>query len=661
MTEGWDIIVDNDRMQKLCDELNRHAHSYYVKDEPTISDAEYDALYDELVSLEKQYGFALPNSPTQRVGAEPIKAFSEHRHIARLQSLDKCKNKQEAADWLGRIRKSLGERELEYTLEYKFDGLTINLTYSEGILVQASTRGNGITGESILPQIKTIRSIPLSIPFKGRLEIQGEGIMRLSVLNEYNKTASDPLKNARNAAAGALRNLDPSVTSQRKLDAFFYNIGYIEGRRFSTSLEMMKFIEECGFPVSPYFMASKSFDDILGYIDDVEKTRSSLDYLIDGLVIKLSDMALRDELGNTEKFPRWAIAYKFEADVVTTKLLDINWNVGRTGKITPLARLEPVDIGGVTVSNATLNNAGDIERKRIGIGSTVWIRRSNDVIPEILGVSTETAGESVEVPESCPACGSKLIEKGANLFCINKNNCRPQLVERLVHFASRDAMDIEGFNDKTAEQFYDDIGIRSINELYFLDKDRLLALDGWKDRRAENFLNSLKKSKSKELDAFIYALGIPGVGRRTAKILVKSFDSLERLREAKEEDLKSIFDIGDILAKAIVDFFGDTKEMENLQKILDAGVCPVSADTAGNALQGKSIVLTGTLSRPRQDFEVIIEQNGGKPTSSISKKTDYVLAGTAAGSKLDKARELGVAILDEEAFYELLRKSGGSL
>jgi len=647
-------------MRPLVDQLNRAAHAYYDLDEPAISDMEYDRLYDQLVRLEGEAGFSLPDSPTHRVGGQPMAVFEPHRHLNRLWSMDKCQSMEELEAWLQRAEKLAGEK-CPYHVEYKFDGLTLNLTYQDGQLVQAATRGNGEVGEGILPQAKTIRSIPLTIPYKGLLEIHGECIMRLSVLEKYNETAAEPLKNARNAAAGALRNLDPKVTAQRHLDAYFYQIGTIENPPYTTQSGMMQFIREQGFPVNDYFETCETLEELKDRIAAMEANRHELDFLIDGAVIKVDRLDLREKMGYTDKFPRWAVAYKFKAEESITTLQEVTWELGRTGKLTPLAHLEPVDFYGVTVKRATLNNWGDIQRKRVAIGCPVWIRRSNDVIPEIMGrVGEPEAGETpVEKPTHCPACGSALVERGAHLFCMNRKSCRPQAVARIAHFASRNAMDITAFSEKTAEQLYDVLGLRDPSDLYQLSLDQLLALDGFKAKKAQNLLGALEKSRSCELDAFLFALGIPNVGRKTARDLANVFGTLEKLAAATQEELIAIPDVGEIVAQSIVEFFSFPENMEMVKRLLEAGVTPKEAAVpqAGGPLEGMTVVVTGTLpTLSRREAEELIAAHGGKAAGSVSKKTAFVVAGEAAGSKLDKALALGIPVLTEA---ELLLKING--
>ncbi len=654
-----------ERMRELIDRLSEASHRYYDLNEPTISDDEWDAMYAELRALEAQTGEIAPDSPTRRVGGEVMAGFEEHRHIARLLSLDKAQSKGEILAWAQRADKLAEEAgglpPRRYCVEYKLDGLTINLTYEGGALTQASTRGNGEVGEAILPQAKTIRSIPLRIPFTGRMEVQGECIMRLSTLARYNETAEEPLKNARNAAAGALRNLDPSVTASRQLDALFYQVGYIEGRSFATQGEMLDFLRENGLSVSPYAREADTIEEALAFVDEIEAQRDSLDFLIDGATIKLTDMRTREALGNTDKFPRWAIAYKFAAEEVVTKLEAVTWELGRTGKLTPLAHLSPVDICGVTVRRATLNNYGDIRRKRVRVGSDVWVRRSNDVIPEIMGVVWAGEGEPPETdllpPERCPACGSALEQRGAHLFCPNRRGCRPQAVARMAHFASRQGMDIESFSEKTAELFYDQLGVCAPDELYRLSREQLVPLRGFGEKKADKLLSELEKSKDCELDAFLFAIGIPNIGRKTARDLMAHFGSLEALMGAGEEELVQIEDVGEIVARSITDFFSDGENRAFVRRLLDAGVAPAihEAQNAGTRLSGKTFVLTGTLpTLTRAQAEEMIRQNGGKAASSVSSRTSYVLAGESAGSKLARAQALGVPVIDEAAFLRML-------
>ena len=648
-----------ERMQELVRRLNETAYAYYVLDNPVISDMQWDRLYDELKKLEADTGVTLPDSPTKKVGGEPLKGFEEHRHITRLWSLDKVQSMEELDAWIARTEKLAEKENLQYFLEYKFDGLTLNLTYREGELIQAATRGNGITGEAILPQAKTIHSVPKTIPYKGLLEVQGECIMRLSTLEKYNKTAKEPLKNARNAAAGALRNLDPAVTASRHLDAFFYQVGTIENPPYDSQPGMLDFLKKNGFQISPYLGSSKGREALEACILEIEKHRAELDWLIDGVVIKVGDYALREKMGYTEKFPRWGVAYKFKAEECVTKLLDVTWELGRTGKLTPLAHVEPVDFYGVTVRKATLNNLADIQRKDIAIGCNVWIRRSNDVIPEIMGRAGEPGDHEtkIEKPSVCPACGCKLTERGAHLFCMNRETCRPQAIARLAHFAGREAMDIEGFSEKTAGQMYDQLGIRQPADLYSLTPMDLLMLEGFKEKKASNLTDALEKSKHCELDAFLFALGIPNVGRKTARDLAQRFGTLENLKNANEETLTAIPDIGEIVAGSITEYFSFPENNQMIDRLFAAGIKPREMKAASEGVfSGKNIVVTGTLpTLSRKQAEDLIRSRGGNAAGSVSKKTAFVVVGEDAGSKLAKALALGIETINEE---ELLRRAG---
>lgn len=657
---------DSKRMGLLVERLNAASKAYYDNNDALMSDDEWDTMYAELRRLEEITGVRLPDSPTRRVGGEVMEGFEQHRHIARLWSMDKAQSEEEIFAWAQRCEKLTAEAgglpENTYCVEYKLDGLTLNLTYENGLLIQAATRGNGEVGEGILAQAQTIRCIPLHIPFQGRMEVQGECIMRLSVLEKYNETAEVPLKNARNAAAGALRNLDPKVTASRSLDALFYQIGYIEGKSFVNQEEMLEFLKENGFPVSDFAGKAVSIQEAIELVHQIEQRRDSLDFLIDGATIKLTDMRTREVLGTTDKFPRWSIAFKFAAQETVTKLLDVSWELGRTGKLTPLAHLEPVDICGVTVKRATLNNYGDICRKRVRVGSDVWVRRSNDVIPEIMGVVWNGEGQAPETdiqpPEVCPACGGPLVQRGAHIFCLNRQTCRPQSIARMKHFASRQGMDIESFSEKTAELFYDNLGVRSPADLYTLDKASMVVLKGFGVKKADKLIAELEKSKSCELDAFLFAIGIPNIGKKTARDLMEHFGSLEMLMTATEEELVGIEDVGGIVAASITEFFSQEENLTFVRRLLDCGVNPQvhQQESVGTLFEGMTFVLTGTLpSLSRAQAEEMIRRNGGKASGSVSKKTSIVLAGESAGSKLEKAQKLGVRIMDEAEFLTLIQ------
>ena len=655
------------RMRELVDYLNEMAYRYYTLDDPTIADAEYDRLYDELVKLEAETGERLPDSPTRRVGGAVLPGFEPHAHIARLWSMGKAQSIEALEDWARRAEKLREDANaagadlppITYVVEHKFDGLTINLTYENGQLVGAATRGNGVVGEEILPQAMTIRSIPLKIPFAGRMEVHGEGFMRISVLEKYNRTAEIPLKNPRNAAAGALRNLDPNVTASRRLDACFYDVGYIEGKTFADQREMLAFLRENRFPVSDCEIGAKSLAEAVAAVRRIEQSRGDLDYMIDGAVIKIDDYATRGALGYTDKFPRWAVAYKFEAEEMTTTLEAVDWQIGRTGKLTPVAKVAPVELAGATVRQATLNNWQDIQRKRVRLGARVWIRRSNEVIPEIMGRVDEFSPDErdVEKPAVCPSCGAALVERGAHLFCPNRDGCAPQIVMRLSHFASRDAMDIDTFSEKTAAQLVEAGLVQEADQLYALTKEQLCALDRFGEKKAENLLAALEKSKDCKLNSFIYAIGIPNIGTKTARDLAERFGSVDALRAATLEDLTAIDDVGGIVADSVVSFFADAANARLVDALLAAGVSPrwEMRDTSSGAFAGMTVVVTGTLSAMgRAEAEEAIRQAGGRAAGSVSKKTGLVVAGESAGSKLAKAQALGVPVIGEAEFLRML-------
>ncbi len=666
----------NERMVQLVEELNKYNYHYYTLDNPLVNDADYDKLYDELVRLEQETGIVLPQSPTQRVGGDILKGFEEHRHLARLWSLDKAQNEEHLTAWHARAQKLRAdynaknpERELpplSYVVELKFDGLTLNLTYENGLLVQAATRGTGVIGEGILAQVKTIRSIPLQIPYtQGIIEVQGEGIMQLSTLEAYNQTAVEPLKNARNAAAGALRNQNPKITAERKLEAFIFNIGYSDHVQFENHQEMVEFLQENRFKVNPYIRFFDQFEDVIAELQTIGDQREGLDYLIDGAVVKIADMRTREVFGYTEKFPRWAVAFKFEAEEAATILETVTWEVGRTGKLTPVARVEAVELAGVTVQNCTLNNMGDIERKGLkhALGTEVYIRRSNDVIPEILGKVTEAQdGEEIRAPERCPACGSEVEYRGAHLFCVNRLDCPPQLVGRLTHFASRDAMDIDTFSIATAEQLYQELGVRDPADLYTLTKEQLLGLERFGERKAAKLIDAFEKSKNCELAQFLFALGIPNTGKTTTKTLADHYGSLEPIMSAEQEQLMELPDVGGIVAESIYTFFRDPAMIDSIARMLEAGVAPLATAAAetptDSYFSGKTVVITGTFSiMGRDEATKRLEALGAKVTGSVSKKTDLVIVGENAGSKLTKAQELGIQIIDDESELARLLKA----
>ncbi|MBQ9781855.1 MAG: NAD-dependent DNA ligase LigA [Clostridia bacterium] len=644
------------KLRELVDQLNKYGYEYYVLDNPSISDGEYDKLYDELRRLETETGIILEDSPTKRVGGEPIKGFNKHKHINRLYSLDKSLTFDELVAFENRIKK-VTSSPFTYTVEYKYDGLTISLTYDKGLFVRATTRGNGVEGEDVTAQVKTIKTFPLKIKYKGLLEVQGEAVIKLSNLKKYNETASETLKNARNAVAGAIRNLDPKETEKRMCELLFYNVKYIQDDIIKTQPQCFEFLKENGFKVYSFLHQVNTIDEVRKIIKIIDIERKNIDYLTDGAVIKVNEYSVREELGYTDKFPRFAMAFKFEAEEVTTTLKNVIWQVGRTCKLTPLVIVEPVELGGATVQKATLNNYGDILRKDVKINARILIRRSNEVIHEILGTTKHTENDiDVEKPTVCPYCNSTLYEDGANIFCPNKN-CRPRVIGELVNFASKNGMNIDGFSEMTAGVLLDNFGVSKFSDLYRLDRENLLKLDGFKDKKVDNLLNSIENSKKVELSAFIYALGIDGVGKKTAKDLAKTYKSLDNLKNASVDDLSQVEEIGNILSQNIFDYFHNVENLEEINNLLNLGVEIIesSNEIKSGAFLGEKVVLTGVLSKyKRSDASKIIESLGGEILSSVTKQTTLVIAGEDAGSKLEKAKKLGIKIIDENEFENII-------
>lgn len=639
-----------EKMKTLVARLNDYAYRYYVLDEPAVTDDVYDRLYDELLALEKQCGERLPDSPTLRVGGEPASSFAPHTHISRLYSLDKCRTFDELREWARKVVKAADGEEVTFTLEYKLDGLTLVVTYEDGLFVGAATRGNGVTGEDVTAQARTIRSIPMRISDPSLVEAKGECIMRRSAFAKYNETADEPLKNPRNGAAGALRNLDPKVTAKRNLDMIFYDVNFIADDSLHSQAEGVEWLKSNRFKTDK-LVVTTDIERIIKEISAVD--RDALDFDIDGMVVKVNNYALREKLGYTDKFPRWAIAYKFEAEETTTVVKDVVWQVGRTGKLTPLALLEPVELCGATVRRATLNNYGDIMRKKVRIGSTVFIRRSNDVIPEILSAVDGTGTADILKPTVCPDCGAPVAENGAHLFCTNPDGCRMRIVARLAHFVSKDCMDIDGLSTSTLEKFHDYLGVKEVYDIYDVTRDDLLGLESFKDKKADKLLLSVERSKRVKLSAYINALGIPNVGKKLACDLARIYGSVEALAAASADELSAIDDIGDRIASDITEFFRINPDLD--RKLRERGVTPVADVPTSGAFSGQAVVLTGKLSSmPRGEAAKRIEENGGRVLSSVSKDVTLVIAGDDAGSKLDKAKKAGIRIIGESEFLSLL-------
>lgn len=661
--EQIDILIEK------IEYLNYH---YYTLDEPLVSDGEYDQIYDELRKLEEETGYVRDDSPTQIVGGEILDKFEKHFHITKLLSQNKAQTHEELEAWIDRCNRLRDEynrnhddklAELEYIMEYKFDGLTVNLTYNNGLLVNAATRGNGTVGEEISAQVRTIRSIPNKIKEESLLEIQGEALMPLSELTRYNEENELQLKNARNAAAGALRNLNTKETAKRRLTAYFYSIP-TNNLDFASEEDMLEFLKEQGLMIHPYHKKVHNLEEMVKELDYIEEERKNIDILTDGVVIKINDKKTQEVLGSTNKFPRWSIAYKFEAEEYTTTLREVVWNVGRSGKVTPSAILDPVEFSGATVTRATLNNYDDIIRKKVRIGSKVFIRRSNDVIPEILGVVDENqeGTKEIEKPSKCPYCGSELIQGNVHIICPNSISCKPQLLARMEHFTSRNAMDIEGLSEKTIAQLMEELDINEVDDIYDLTYDDLINLDRFGDKKTKNLLNAIEASKKVDLNSFIYAIGIPNVGERTSRDLANKFKNFDYLRHASSEDLSDIDDIGEITAQNIIEYFRDPNISKSIDNLLEKGIeiSEVKADNNSDSLNDMTFVITGTIDNyKRDDIKKLLESNGAKVTGSVSKNTDVVLAGEKAGSKKDKAQDLGIEIYENDRLYDFLEELEG--
>ncbi|MHC1566972.1 MAG: NAD-dependent DNA ligase LigA [Candidatus Syntropharchaeia archaeon] len=654
-----------ERIEKLRKEINRHNYLYYVLDSPEISDAEYDRLMRELEELERKYPeFITPDSPTQRIGAPPLEEFKTVEHRIPMLSLSSLFSEEEVRDFDRRIKNLLDTEKVEYVAEPKIDGLAVELVYENGIFTIGSTRGDGYRGEDITQNLRTIRSIPLRLLTDNPpslLEVRGEVYMPIEEFRELNRKIEEeggkPFANPRNAAAGSVRQLDPSVTASRPLNIFVYGVGVVEGVSWKTHWEVLKSLSELGFRINPNIRLCKDISDVFDFYEWLKEERERLPYEIDGMVVKVNDLSLHEKLGTTARSPRWAFAYKFPPRQEYTRIKDIVVQVGRTGALTPVAILEPVEIGGVRVSRATLHNEDEIRRKDVRIGDMVIVERAGDVIPEVVGVmKSKRTGEEREftMPSTCPVCGGEVMKEEAVARCINPS-CPAQLKERIRHFASKGAMDIEGLGPKIIEQLVENNLISDAADLYFLKKEDLLKLERMGDKLAENILGSIEKSKNTTLSRLIYALGIRHVGERIASILAEHFKDLENLKNAKYEDLIEIPEIGPEIARSIISFFAQEGTKRLLKKLGEAGVTYEKEEKKEEILKGKIFVFTGKISMPRDEAKRIVESLGGRVTSSVSKKTDYVVVGENPGSKLEDARRLGIKILSEEEFRRMVK------
>jgi DNA ligase (NAD+) len=658
------------KIEALKNEIRRHDELYYVQNNPQLTDQEYDKLYKKLKDLEAENpGLITEDSPTQRVGGKPSEGFPQVKHIVPMLSMDNTYSADELRQFDDRIKKNLKGGAYEYVAELKFDGVSISLLYEDGAWSRGATRGDGVKGDDVSNNLKTIRSIPLSFKDKvktppKRIEVRGEVYMTKKGFEQINlekeKSGEELFANPRNAAAGSLKLLDPRIVAKRHLDIYVWGVGYCDGPDLKTHTEAIKYLKDAGFRVNPHFKLCKDIEDVIRYCDSWEEKRHDLDFNIDGMVIKINDRSQRDRLGVTTKSPRWEIAYKFPAEKALTTVEDIIVQVGRTGAITPVAVLEPVQLSGTTVSRATLHNFDEIDRLDVRVGDKVYVEKSGEIIPKVLSVAKDKRNgkeKIFELPENCPACGSKLLRSPDEVAVRCENaGCPAQTKERVLHFASRDAMDIDGMGDAIVSQLVDKGLVRDYGDIYKLKLDDIKTLERMAQRSAANLIEAIEKSKSAELNRLIYALGIRNVGEHAAWLLADKLGSIEKLSAATASELTEIDGIGPVMAESISGFFSSRENLKILKKISEAGLKMSSAAPKEKSarLAGKTIVITGTLKGfSRNDAETLVRRLGGNPSSSVSKATDYLVAGEEPGSKLDKARSLGIKIINEEEFKRL--------
>ena len=661
-----------DKIQELIEKISTFDYQYYVLDNPSISDFEYDKIFRSLVDLENENPELIrPDSPSQRVGGKALDAFESVIHRQAMLSLNNAFDEDELIAFDKRIKDDIGIDEVEYAVEPKFDGLAITLTYENGIFVQGATRGDGYTGENVTHNLKTIRSIPTKLNYihpPKLLEVRGEVLMLkkdFELLNQKQESLGEKqFANPRNAAAGSLRQLDPRITATRPLTFFSYGLGVCEPNlNLKTHTQTIQLLKQFNLPISDLSTSVKGVKGLQSFYDKVSKLRNALAYDIDGVVYKVNSFNYQNELGFLSRAPRWAIAYKFPAEEALTEILDINVQVGRTGAITPVARLKPVFVGGVTVTNATLHNEDEMTRKDVHIGDIVSVRRAGDVIPEIVRVLINKRPKTIKkfrMPTECPECGSALvrIDDEAIIRCSGGLVCPAQQKQSIIHFASRKAMDIEGLGDKSVEQLVTVGLIHELPDIFKLKLEQLINLDRMAEKSSRNLLDAIEKSKSTSLPRFIYALGIRNVGESTAKDLAGFYGDLDEIMKQTEESLQIVPDIGPTVAKSISDFFRQTKSREVINSLIGLGVHWPKYDikkSSSGIFATKTFVLTGTLpSMSREEAKSIIEMNGGKVVGSVSKKTDYVVAGSDAGSKLTTAQELGLKIISQQELLKLI-------
>ncbi|HSM01399.1 MAG TPA: NAD-dependent DNA ligase LigA [Acidimicrobiia bacterium] len=668
------MTTPEDRAAELREALRYHSHRYHVLDEPEISDADYDAMLRELIALEEANpDLVTPDSPTRRVGATPSDAFSPVTHLARMFSLDNAESVEDLEAWEGRLVRQLGRKPEGYACELKIDGLAVSLTYRDGRYERGATRGDGVTGEDVTANLKTIPQVPLQLLVDDAppvLEVRGEVYMPEAAFEELNKTQADAgqrlFVNPRNAAAGAVRQKDPAMTAARKIAIWVYQVGTVEGMRFDTHTESLEWLARAGFPVNPRSRHCDDLAAVAAYVTDAEEHRHDLGYQTDGVVVKVDALAEQRELGFTAKSPRWAIAYKFPPEEQTTRLLDIKINIGRTGAATPYAILEPVFVGGATITNATLHNQDEVARKDVRIGDTVVIRRAGDVIPEVVGPvpSLRTGDEKVwKMPKKCPFCGNPIVRKEGEAVarCTGGYECPSRLGEYLFHFASRGGMDIEHLGGKTIWMLMGEGVVKDPADIFTLDSEVLLQREGWGETSVGNLMAAIEAAKDRPLGRLLTALGIPLVGGTVARVLPRRFRSLEAMMAASEEDLSEIEGIGPEIARSVVEWSEDPDNRRLVEKLRAAGVRTSDPEPEGvdtGLLTGVTLVVTGALDAfSRDGAKIAVEERGGKVTSSVSAKTDALVAGEApGGAKVSKAEELGIPIVDEAVFVAILER-----
>ncbi len=660
------------KIEELRKAIRRHDRLYYVSNKPEISDGEYDIIYRRLKDLESEHPeLVTPDSPTQRVGGEPAKGFSTVKHMSPMLSMDNTYSAEEIREFDKRVRKNLKGKNVEYVVELKFDGVSISILYEDGILVRGATRGDGENGEDVSGNLKTIRSVPLEFgdlvkKAPAKIEVRGEVYMTKAAFERINRgkeeRGEESFANPRNAAAGSLKLLDPKEVAKRGLDIFFWGIGHYEGIRFEKHTEVLDYLKSAGFKVNPHYKVSSDIEDVIAFCDSWEPRKDKLDFNIDGMVLKVNSLADRKSLGVTSKSPRWAIAYKFPAEKALTEVLDVIMGLGRTGTVTPVAILKPVELSGTTVSRATLHNFDEIGRLGVKIGDKVYVEKSGEIIPKVLSVAKEkrTGRErDIKIPGICPACGSKLVRdpEEVALRCDNVT-CPAQIKETILHFASRNAMDIDGMGSAIVDQLVDKGLVKDYGDIYSLKTEDVMKLDRMAEKSASNLIEAIDRSRSNELSRLIYGLGIRHVGQRAAWVLAEAFGSLDKIKGAPQEELLKIRDMGPVAARSVRDFFDNKGNLGAVKKLESAGlkITPPKKEASAK-LSGKTVVVTGTLkSMSRQEAEDMIRRFGGNASSSVSRKTDMLVAGEEAGSKLEKARALGVRVVTEEEFKKITER-----